>query len=201
MKNNVPCLQIVSNISCQRFLTSLHAHDINSMKTWNSPPAEPDWPCPVECDLPNKSSTLPVWGLALHRSGNFDICCLRSLSFRVRSPGCLDRKRGQVKLGSKWGEKEVTLPMAGTKAQTRESDVLGSPHTIQVSTERSHTSDSSQTPMERRTTQSVGHEIQSITTVSNYCILGPTGYTSKVIPLYLLQINYTETRTHRTVIA
>lgn len=86
------------------------------MKTWNSPPAEPDWPCPVECDLPNKSSTLPVWGLALHRSGNFDICCLRSLSFRVRSPGCLDRKRGQVKLGSKWGEKEVTLPMAGTKA-------------------------------------------------------------------------------------
>lgn len=33
--------------------------------------------------------------------------------------------------------------------------------------------------MERRTTQSVGHEIQSITTVSNYCILGPTGYTSK----------------------
>ena len=33
--------------------------------------------------------------------------------------------------------------------------------------------------MERRTTQSVGHEIQSITAVSNYCILGPTAYTSK----------------------
>ena len=99
-------LQIVSNISCQQFLTSLHAHDINSMKTWSSPPAEPGWPCPVECDLPNKCSTLTVWGLALHRSGDFDICGLRSLSFRVRSPGYLDRKRGQVKLGSKWGEKE-----------------------------------------------------------------------------------------------
>ena len=33
--------------------------------------------------------------------------------------------------------------------------------------------------MERRTMQSVGHEIQSITAVSNYCILGPTSYTSK----------------------
>lgn len=171
------------------------------MKTWSSLSAEPGWPCPVECDLPNKCSTLPLWGLALHRSGDFDICCLRSLSFRVRSPGCLDRKRGQVKLGSKWGEKEVTPPRAGTKApDTWKWHSWITPHNTGINLMQSH---QWLQPNPHGEENHPVNEIQSITAVSNYCISGRLlthqKGTHELIHLYLLQINYRETRKHRTV--